>query len=420
MRSVPSRIDTSALLDRIDLAAVITADRGAPDRARKWLCPFHPDHKPSLSVSRDGKRWRCWSCQAKGNAIDWMMKRHDLSFPKACARLDPRIGMAPSGPARAPTKPVVRPAAKEAGFPRGKRKEPAKPLLSPEAAGRMVAEAAARLWTPEGAACLAYLHRRGLTDPTIRAARLGWTPRAEGVTRWEPPGLVIPWIDAGGAVAFLKVRPDGAWRSSLPPDRRPPKYLAPKGWKPPEAVYPGPGAIVSGRPVVIVEGELDALLLGQALGDMASVVTFGSASNGPTPGILGALRIAPAWYVAHDADRAGDKAAAVWTNTYRRARRVRPPEPFKDWTEAGTDAPDSTGTALDLARWWGPILNGGKPGPAFTADDLDAWRWGPALDDPEAGIDSRGPGLVACDPEARCDPYAVAEREAMQSERDGA
>jgi hypothetical protein len=157
------------------------------------------------------------------------------------------------------------------------------------------------------------------------------------------------------------------------------------------AVYPGPAAIVARRPVVIVEGELDCLLLGQALGDVASVVTFGSASNGPTPGILGALLTARGWFIAHDADKAGDGAAAVWTDSYPRARRVRPPEPFKDWTEAGTDAPRSTGTAMDLRRWWTPILAGAKPGPAFTPGDLDAWRWGPAPDDPEALDDPEGP-----------------------------
>jgi hypothetical protein len=37
----------------------------------------------------------------------------------------------------------------------------------------LVNEAAGRLWTPEGTDALSYLHNRGLTDETIRAARLG-------------------------------------------------------------------------------------------------------------------------------------------------------------------------------------------------------------------------------------------------------
>ena len=61
------------------------------------------------------------------------------------------------------------------------------------------------------------------------------------------------------------------------------------------------------------------------------------------------------------------------------ARRVRPPEPFKDWTEARSGG-------VDLARWWRDILAGTKRPPLFTWDDLSRWRWGPGLDDAEPGI----------------------------------
>ncbi len=46
----------------------------------------------------------------------------------------------------------------------------------PWEASSLVTEAADRLWKPEGRQALAYLHGRCLTDETIRAARLGWTP----------------------------------------------------------------------------------------------------------------------------------------------------------------------------------------------------------------------------------------------------
>lgn len=36
---------------------------------RGWaLCPFHPDHKPSMSFK--GGRFRCWVCGASGDAVD--------------------------------------------------------------------------------------------------------------------------------------------------------------------------------------------------------------------------------------------------------------------------------------------------------------------------------------------------------------
>ncbi len=97
--------------------------------------------------------------------------------------------------------------------------------MAPEAAAALVAEAEDRLWRPEGAAALAYLTGRRLLRPeTIRAARLGWTPRAEGVP-WNPPGVVIPWYDSAAGWTLVKVRPPDAWRARFPKERRPPKYV---------------------------------------------------------------------------------------------------------------------------------------------------------------------------------------------------
>jgi hypothetical protein len=78
------------------------------------------------------------------------------------------------------------------------------------------------------------------------------------------------------------------------------------------------------------EGELDALLLGQELGDLAAVVTLGSASIKPEPWLLAMMLAAWPWYIATDADRAGDVAAAAWPVG---SIRVRPPEGVKDWSE---------------------------------------------------------------------------------------
>ena len=100
------RIDRQALLVRTDLAAIITADRGQPDPFRRWVCPFHDDHHPSLGLSRDGRWFRCWSCGAKGNAIDWHMLREGLSFPQAIRQLDP--GALPAE-TRRPGKPPASP-----------------------------------------------------------------------------------------------------------------------------------------------------------------------------------------------------------------------------------------------------------------------------------------------------------------------
>ncbi|MCA1686253.1 MAG: hypothetical protein LC745_09800 [Planctomycetia bacterium] len=110
------------------------------------------------------------------------------------------------------------------------------------------------------------------------------------------------------------------------------------------------------------------------------MVTLGSASARPEPRALGVMLSAPRWFIATDGDEAGDKAAAGWP---ARARRVRPPEPFKDWTEAKA-------AGVDLARWWRDVLAGIERPPLFIWDELSRWRWGPAADDPTPGVDNPG------------------------------
>ena len=211
---------------------------------------------------------------------------------------------------------------------------------------------------------------------TIRSSRLGWTPgvaipKREGGT-YDARGIVIPWFD-GDRLALVKIRqPDG--------DR--PKYA--EAFRDRPTLYPGPRVIRPGHPLVIVEGEFDALLLGQDLGELAAVVTLGSASNRPGPARLGMMLAAPRWYISTDADDAGDRAAAGWP---ARARRARPPGPFKDWTEARQGG-------VNLRRWWTDRLGGVEAPPLFAWEDLADWRWGPAaesidLDDEDPARKSR-------------------------------
>ncbi len=40
----------------------------------KTICPFHTDHDPSLSITKDDKIWNCFVCGEKGNAITFVQK----------------------------------------------------------------------------------------------------------------------------------------------------------------------------------------------------------------------------------------------------------------------------------------------------------------------------------------------------------
>jgi hypothetical protein len=176
--------------------------------------------------------------------------------------------------------------------------------------------------------------------------------------------VVIPWFD-GDRLALAKIRqPDGFKLRYAEAFRDRPK------------LYPGRHVIRPGQPLVIVEGDFDALVLGQELSELAAVVTLGSASARPRADTLSSMLAAPRWFIATDADDAGDKSADRWP---ARAQRARPPQPFKDWTEARQ-------AGVNLRRWWSDRLAGNPAPKLFTWDDLAGWRWGPSVADPTPGI----------------------------------
>lgn len=45
------------------------------------VCLFHDDHKPSMGIKNN--RFHCFGCGAKGDVIDFVMKRDGLSFQNA-------------------------------------------------------------------------------------------------------------------------------------------------------------------------------------------------------------------------------------------------------------------------------------------------------------------------------------------------
>jgi len=387
MTAPGDRIDWNAIRDRIDLARVATAllgpapgRRGEGGRRLWWKCPLHEDRNPSFCVEPGRRWWKCFGCGEEGDAPKLVMKLNGVAFPEAVRVVADLSGIVAasvgSSRPRPPASPTARKAAETASPPPERSSG-----LPPCEASDLVTEATGRLWTPEGTEALTYLHHRGLADETIRAARLGVVktvsiPTREGDRCYQARGVVIPWLN-GDRLALVKIRQ---------PEGREPKYA--EAYRDRPRVYPDPAIIEPGCPLVIVEGEFDALLLGQELRDLAAVVTLGSASSRPDLTARSEMLAAAPWFIATDADAAGDKAASGWPAL---ARRVRPPEPFKDWTEAAR-------AGVNLRCWWLPRLGGTEA----LWNHLAALRWGPARYDPA--------------PEEGPDPYAIAERLAIQEE----
>ena len=62
-------------------------------RDGKVLCPAYSDTRPSCHVYPDG--WKCFSCGAHGDVLDWLELVHNLSFTEATEALQRRAGMYP-------------------------------------------------------------------------------------------------------------------------------------------------------------------------------------------------------------------------------------------------------------------------------------------------------------------------------------
>ncbi len=57
------------------------------------ICPFHQDHSPSMSVSREKQLYKCFSCGAGGNVFTFVMEYEDVSFLEAVSIVANKIGM---------------------------------------------------------------------------------------------------------------------------------------------------------------------------------------------------------------------------------------------------------------------------------------------------------------------------------------
>ena len=78
-----------SILGAVDIVALI-GERVALTRKGKdyvGLCPFHPDRKPSMSVSPTKQIFKCWSCGVGGDAIKYIQLRDRVEFRDALQTL---------------------------------------------------------------------------------------------------------------------------------------------------------------------------------------------------------------------------------------------------------------------------------------------------------------------------------------------
>jgi hypothetical protein len=331
---------------------------GGDDRFRVW-----PDH-PSGAV---GGRFLCRGCGRQGDGLAFLMDWEALTYPDACKRLGTTPKAGGTGQAR-----------------RSAVWEPKPSTLPGDAwiarAGHFMDRYAAAL--AAGGPGLDYARSRGLTAKTCAALKIGWNPSDSFEDRtawglpeeinprtgkprrvWLPAGLVIPTLRDGQVVA-IKIR-----RAGWTPDDELPKYAAVSGGgKLPMALAPG-----KGKPCVIVESELDAILAAQEARDVVSCVALGTARGKPDAAAQALFLAASVVLVALDFDEAGAGGWPWWREHYTNAKRwpvpsgkdvgdlMAEPGMVREWILAGLPQADPTGLS------WLPCS------PGFDHPDHPAW-----------------------------------------------
>ncbi|MGE4075001.1 MAG: DNA primase [Reyranella sp.] len=279
------------------------------------LCPFHNEKTPSFTVNDRKAFFHCFGCGEHGDAVGFVMKTENLSFPEAVEKLAREVGLAV---------PRATPAERE-------RAERVATLHD-------VVEQAARLFQkqlrlPVGRQGLDYLRGRGLDDATIDDFRLGFAPDArDGLTGvLQREGVPLDKLLEAG----LAIQPDDGrpaydrfrGRVMFPIADRRGRIIAfggrvmgpgePKYLNSPETPLFHKGAnlycldrarlaAAKDGPVIVAEGYMDVIALHGA-GFTGAVAPLGTAL---TEGQLGELwKLADEPYLCFDGDNAGRRAA---------------------------------------------------------------------------------------------------------------
>jgi DNA primase len=70
------------ILKQVDIVDIISSFIKVSKKGRNYvaICPFHDDHDPSLSISKEKQIFKCFVCQTSGNAITFVKKYKNCSY----------------------------------------------------------------------------------------------------------------------------------------------------------------------------------------------------------------------------------------------------------------------------------------------------------------------------------------------------
>jgi len=259
LRDRPPTWRIADVLDRTDLSVLLDELATSTDRigaGRRWHCPLpdHDDHRASVTMYRDRRgheRWRCWSGDHRGDAVDLVMTVTGRQRSDAVDWLAGRAGMVPDRPL-----PAVR-----------KKRVPVQPspaVVMDPIVGAYVTACHRVLGSGGGREVRAWLHDRGISDDTITANLIGADPgrdmmrRKRGLPYGASLAATFPVFDPIGNLAYVQTRYLDVEAAGRKYDN-PAASLAPN----PRLGFTVSPAELRNAPMLLCEGMPDALIAAQ-------------------------------------------------------------------------------------------------------------------------------------------------------------
>ena len=329
--------DLERIKNAVNLESLAEA-LGVERKGRAWLCPLHEDHNPSFSIK--GGRFKCFACDAHGDAFELVSRLRGYDFRQAVAYVADFAGV--SLPSRTP--PRRRPPRRDRSPSSPLPSQPEKPPEPPPPQRSPLSLLGQLSWwlrltdrTPVGNPALQYLRRRGISPVTARAAGVGCLYRgkyervaqllreraplselqalglfnSKGNLRLYKHCLLFPcWLD-GDAHGLLARNPN--WRSKE---------------------QDGPKELLIGTPAVpyncdALTGPASEVFLCEGAIDTLSLLEVGLAAVG----VPGAMGFKPEWVplfdgfevvIAFDADDGGQRGTERIAQLFTAAGRPAP------------------------------------------------------------------------------------------------
>ena len=345
----------------VDLPSLIARDAPLRRTGALWkgACPFHDDKTPSFVVGDDTGYYRCFGCNARGDAIQWMRAFHGMSFFEAVRELAADHSLPLPQSRDEP----------ETEEQRSTRRRHASLFAALEEAQRIY-----RYGLSRSNSALAYLEQqRGITPDTCSRFELGAV--GSGIIhllRSQPPeillGAGLACQDDGGAlrdrfrnrimipIRTLTGRLTGFAGRTLGAAPGTPKYVnspATELFQKGEVLY-GLGlarpAIRRGSVAVLTEGYFDVISLHQH-GEHRAVGQMGTSLTTSQARLL--LRHADSVILAYDGDKPGQ--AAALESALSLLGEMKDGKTVSVAVLPADEDPDSLIRAVGIAGWHGEL-----------------------------------------------------------------